>query len=175
MNFSPFGNHFPIQYTTSNIVNATSNNNTSSSVTSTQNQQYSMYQTQHQQQPEHGISDKGRSNNNNNISISTTYVHTPNISSTPSITTTALPVEDISILLQSSTDAKRVLQNVNTSSWAQLSTTKVADYLSHLPTSSLPLSLHHFLKYSAENIKKEQNPLTVGLIFNNYLIMDLLL
>lgn len=31
----------------------------------------------------------------------------------------------------------------------------VADYLSHLPASTLPLSLHHFLKYSAENIKKE--------------------
>lgn len=159
MNFSPFGNHFPIQYTTSNIVN----NNSSSTAVSTQNQQY-MYQTQHQSQSDNipSISDKSRSNNNN-ISISTAYVQTP---STPSITTTSLPVEDISILLQSSTDAKRVLQNVNTSSWAQLSTTKVADYLSHLPTSSLPLSLHHFLKYSAENIKKEQNPLTVCLIFD---------
>ncbi|XP_044759190.1 zinc finger and SCAN domain-containing protein 21-like [Coccinella septempunctata] len=31
----------------------------------------------------------------------------------------------------------------------------VADYLSHLPASTLPLSLHHFLKYSAESIKKE--------------------
>lgn len=31
----------------------------------------------------------------------------------------------------------------------------VAEYLSHLPASTLPLSLHHFLKYSAENIKKE--------------------
>lgn len=31
----------------------------------------------------------------------------------------------------------------------------MADYLSHLPASSLPLSLHHFLKYSAETIKKE--------------------
>lgn len=32
---------------------------------------------------------------------------------------------------------------------------QVADYLSHLPASTLPISLHHFLKYSAENIKKE--------------------
>jgi len=31
----------------------------------------------------------------------------------------------------------------------------VADYLSHLPASTLPISLHHFLKYSAESIKKE--------------------
>nr|CAH7755906.1 unnamed protein product [Callosobruchus chinensis] len=31
----------------------------------------------------------------------------------------------------------------------------VADYLSHLPASTLPLSLHHFLKYSAESVKKE--------------------
>ncbi|KAK3930314.1 Gastrula zinc finger protein XlCGF46.1 [Frankliniella fusca] len=32
---------------------------------------------------------------------------------------------------------------------------QVADYLSHLPASTLPISLHHFLKYSAESIKKE--------------------
>ncbi|XP_063695702.1 zinc finger protein with KRAB and SCAN domains 5 [Culicoides brevitarsis] len=69
--------------------------------------------------------------------------------------------QDITALLQQ-TDTKRVLQNVNTS-WQTLTTpaTSVADYLSHLPASTLPLSLHHFLKYSAENIKKEtQNPLT---------------
>lgn len=43
------------------------------------------------------------------------------------------------------------------SSWQSLATpgSTVADYLSHLPASTLPLSLHHFLKYSAENIKKE--------------------
>lgn len=42
-------------------------------------------------------------------------------------------------------------------SWQSLATpgSTVADYLSHLPASTLPLSLHHFLKYSAENIKKE--------------------
>lgn len=44
-------------------------------------------------------------------------------------------------------------------SWQSLATpgSTVADYLSHLPASTLPLSLHHFLKYSAENIKKESN------------------
>ncbi|XP_044586375.1 transcription factor E4F1-like isoform X2 [Cotesia glomerata] len=31
----------------------------------------------------------------------------------------------------------------------------VADYLSRLPTSTLPLNLHHFLKFSAETIKRE--------------------
>ncbi|PSN50730.1 hypothetical protein C0J52_01216 [Blattella germanica] len=31
----------------------------------------------------------------------------------------------------------------------------VADYLSRLPASTLPLSLHHFLKFSAETIKRE--------------------
>ncbi|EFA05315.1 zinc finger protein SNAI1 [Tribolium castaneum] len=43
------------------------------------------------------------------------------------------------------------------SSWQSLATpgSTVADYLSHLPASTLPLSLHHFLKYSAETIKKE--------------------
>uniref|UniRef100_A0A182XC09 C2H2-type domain-containing protein n=1 Tax=Anopheles quadriannulatus TaxID=34691 RepID=A0A182XC09_ANOQN len=66
--------------------------------------------------------------------------------------------QDISALLQQA-DSKRVLQNP---SWQSLTPgASVADYLSHLPGSALPLSLHHFLKYSAENIKKEaQNPLT---------------
>lgn len=43
------------------------------------------------------------------------------------------------------------------SSWQSLATpgSAVADYLSHLPASTLPLSLHHFLKYSAESMKKE--------------------
>lgn len=56
-----------------------------------------------------------------------------------------------------------VLQNVN-SGWQSLApSSAVADYLSHLPASTLPLSLHHFLKYSAESIKKEsQNPLSVN-------------
>ncbi|XP_017462301.1 PREDICTED: zinc finger protein 567-like, partial [Rhagoletis zephyria] len=46
-----------------------------------------------------------------------------------------------------------VLQNT---SWQSLTPgTTVADYLSHLPANTLPLSLHHFLKYSAETIKKE--------------------
>ncbi|KAJ8922943.1 hypothetical protein NQ315_001489 [Exocentrus adspersus] len=42
-------------------------------------------------------------------------------------------------------------------SWQSLATpgSAVADYLSHLPASTLPLSLHHFLKYSAESMKKE--------------------
>ncbi|XP_052860929.1 zinc finger protein GLI4 [Anopheles cruzii] len=66
--------------------------------------------------------------------------------------------QDISALLQQA-DSKRVLQNP---SWQSLTPgASVADYLSHLPGSALPLSLHHFLKYSAENIKKEaQNPLS---------------
>lgn len=60
-------------------------------------------------------------------------------------------------------DYVSVLQNVN-SGWQSLTpSSAVADYLSHLPASTLPLSLHHFLKYSAENIKKEtQNPLSVS-------------
>lgn len=48
------------------------------------------------------------------------------------------------------------LSNISTT-WQTLTSagSTVADYLSHLPASTLPLSLHHFLKYSAENIKKE--------------------
>ncbi|XP_014270577.1 uncharacterized protein [Halyomorpha halys] len=34
-------------------------------------------------------------------------------------------------------------------------TTAMADYLSRIPPASLPLSLHHFLKFSAETIKRE--------------------
>jgi zinc finger protein 362/384 len=33
----------------------------------------------------------------------------------------------------------------------------VADYLARLPASTLPLSLHHFLKFSAESIKRENS------------------
>jgi hypothetical protein len=49
-------------------------------------------------------------------------------------------------------------------SWQSLATpgSTVADYLSHLPASTLPLSLHHFLKYSAENIKKEAEVAVTG-------------
>jgi hypothetical protein len=41
--------------------------------------------------------------------------------------------------------------------WQSLATpgSTVADYLSRLPASTLPLSLHHFLKFSAETIKRE--------------------
>lgn len=42
-----------------------------------------------------------------------------------------------------------------TSQWQPLATTTMADYLSRLPPSGLPLSLHHFLKFSAETIKRE--------------------
>lgn len=44
--------------------------------------------------------------------------------------------------------------------WQNLSasSSSVVDYLSQLPTTSLPISLHDFLKYSAETLKKD----TVG-------------
>lgn len=63
-------------------------------------------------------------------------------------------------------------------SWQSLATpgSTVADYLSHLPASTLPLSLHHFLKYSAETIKKESvqqlvqsNETNLNLLHNNSL------
>lgn len=66
-------------------------------------------------------------------------------STAPSLTTSSELSQDITSMLmkeQASDSNKRVLQ-----------TSSVADYLSHLPTS---LSLHHFLKYSADAaIKKE--------------------
>lgn len=44
------------------------------------------------------------------------------------------------------------------SSWQSLATpgSAVADYLSKIPANTLPLSLHHFLRFSAETIKREQ-------------------
>lgn len=44
------------------------------------------------------------------------------------------------------------------SSWQSLATpgSAVADYLSKIPGNTLPLSLHHFLRFSAETIKREQ-------------------
>lgn len=55
------------------------------------------------------------------------------------------------------------------STWQSLATpgSTVADYLSHLPASTLPLSLHHFLKYSAENIKKETVQQQLGMQNND--------
>lgn len=54
-------------------------------------------------------------------------------------------------------------------SWQSLATpgSTVADYLSHLPASTLPLSLHHFLKYSAESIKKENDGHSAGVVDNS--------
>ncbi|CAO1322658.1 unnamed protein product [Diamesa hyperborea] len=74
------------------------------------------------------------------------YVQTTSSSSTITSHAPSELSQDITNLLlkeQSNSDAKRVLQS-----------SSVADYLSlsHLPT---PLSLHHFLKYSADSIKKE--------------------
>jgi hypothetical protein len=66
-------------------------------------------------------------------------------STVPSLTTTSELSQDITSLLMK--------EQVNDSSKRVLQTSSVADYLSHLPTS---LSLHHFLKYSADAaIKKE--------------------
>lgn len=54
-------------------------------------------------------------------------------------------------------------QNQMPASWQSIAApgSIVADYLSHLPTSTLPLSLHNFLKYSTESIKKETENLNM--------------
>jgi hypothetical protein len=101
------------------------------------------------------------SKNTTNFSQITTSA-APTAQQTQSILQSELS-QDLSSLLNS-TDAKKVLQNVQNvnPSWQSLTNTSVADYLSHLPA-SMPLSLHHFLKYSTENIKKETtNPITVN-------------
>lgn len=55
-------------------------------------------------------------------------------------------------------------QNQMPASWQSIAApgSIVADYLSHLPTSTLPLSLHNFLKYSTESIKKETENLNMS-------------
>lgn len=44
-------------------------------------------------------------------------------------------------------------------SWQSIATpgSTVADYLSHLPASTLPISLHHFLKYSSEPVSTKRD------------------
>uniref|UniRef100_A0A6P7FZM1 Gastrula zinc finger protein XlCGF48.2-like n=1 Tax=Diabrotica virgifera virgifera TaxID=50390 RepID=A0A6P7FZM1_DIAVI len=65
------------------------------------------------------------------------------------------------IVQQPPTQISQPEQNQNNptmpSAWQSLTTPSatVANYLSHLPSSTLPLSIHHFLKYSSENLKKE--------------------
>lgn len=97
-----------------------------------------------------------RTNRMSSSSLSSTYQTTQNINGP--LQTSQMPeiTQDLcNALLNQQTDAKKMLQNIN-SGWQSLTpSSTVADYLSHLPASTLPLSLHHFLKYSAENIKKE--------------------
>lgn len=95
-------------------------------------------------------------NQQQNENPKTSYVQTtsaPTSSITTSHTASELSQDITSLLLKeqggSSDSTKRVLQS-----------SSVADYLSHLPTS---LSLHHFLKYSAESaIKKETTIVAVS-------------
>lgn len=47
------------------------------------------------------------------------------------------------------------VEAVTAQQWQSVPTSTMADYLSRLPASTLPLSLHHFLKFSAETIKRE--------------------
>lgn len=84
----------------------------------------------------------------------TSYVQSSTAQS--SITTSSELSQDITSLLlkeQGASDSKRVLQS-----------SSVADYLSHLPTS---LSLHHFLKYSADAAIKKESVVVVGHPFNS--------
>lgn len=76
-------------------------------------------------------------------------------------------------------------QNISVASWQSIAavaaaaaavapapaTTTVADYLSHLPSSSLPLSLHSLFKYSTENVKKD-DVLDSALIANQVQVQD---
>lgn len=55
---------------------------------------------------------------------------------------------------EDSKEKERLREGMN--SWqAAPVTSSVAEYLSHLPADSLPLSLHHFLKFSNDTIKRE--------------------
>ncbi|XP_055537896.1 gastrula zinc finger protein 5-1 isoform X2 [Wyeomyia smithii] len=131
---------------TSNVINPNKYNGHNSATTiTTTSGQYTIPYSQHSEVNDH----KQRNMYHQTSSGITTGTTTQ---SSQEIT------QDLSALLQQA-DSKRVLQNP---SWQSLAPgTSVADYLSHLPGTALPLSLHHFLKYSAENIKKEtQNPLS---------------
>lgn len=81
---------------------------------------------------------------------------------------------DISSIVNFQPQSQLQQNNISVASWQSIaavaaavaavptpvaSTTTVADYLSHLPNSSIPLSLHSLFKYSTENVKKETDVL----------------
>lgn len=80
------------------------------------------------------------------------------------ITTTAMPssVTTASELSQDITSLLLKEQGGSDSTKRVLQSSSVADYLSHLPTS---LSLHHFLKYSADAAIKKESVVVVGWLF----------
>ncbi|XP_059608846.1 zinc finger protein 567-like isoform X2 [Phlebotomus argentipes] len=183
MNFSPFGGHFPgtipgiHQFAASGALVSTSTPDNVNRYHS------SNVNIPHFNQPHAPILSKFRPDDVNNMNkynghtnqYSTPYAQdgqsvsdkqqrggtSSSVSSYPQTTLSGSVGQQPPEIPQQQTDAKRVLQNVNPS-WQSLTpSSAVADYLSHLPASTLPLSLHHFLKYSAESIKKEtQNPLS---------------
>lgn len=189
MNFSPFGTHFPgihqfvsnasTQDSTNryNTVNANTNHFNQSQilkfrndeVTTTSNVKYSnshhAVSTTQYGTVSYSAQPANETKEQKMVATSTATTGYQGLTAQSKDTISQIQhsdlTQDLTALLQQ-TETKRVLQNVNTS-WQSLTTpaSSVADYLSHLPASSLPLSLHHFLKYSAENIKKEaQNPLS---------------
>lgn len=81
---------------------------------------------------------------------------------------------DISSIVHFQPQSQPQQNNISVASWQSIaavaaavaaapapvaSTTSVADYLSNLPNSSLPISLHSLFKYSTENVKKEADVL----------------
>lgn len=173
MNFPPFGNHFPAGIPSIHQFAAkfTSHEPTAGSVgtqTNLEETLSSRYGNQFQGQE---TITPVKYHRDNSTQVGGNMIHSP----PPPPTTKYQEVHHFNIPIsynghgrqeeESNQDVKREEKGVDYQptvppTWQSIAApgSTVADYLSHLPASTLPLSLHHFLKYSAESIKKDMEP-----------------
>ncbi|KAF2887389.1 hypothetical protein ILUMI_18784 [Ignelater luminosus] len=176
MNFSPFGGHFPTSIPTIHQFAAKfSHDTTPGNLCPTQDTGTNRYTangvpsfTQHHPPPQQQhLLNTSKYQGGTYMNQNTVYSHQTNVrqDKRQGYDQQELAQELYAAMLQQSQQTitsqqhqnKHQQQNNEKVAWQSLATpgSTVADYLSHLPASTLPLSLHHFLKYSAESMKKE--------------------
>lgn len=167
MNFPQFGNHFPTGIPTIHQFTSKFNNENSGNVgTQTGNIQENANGRYSNQFQNHETS-QVKYHKDMGTQVGGNSIHSP-VSKYQDLNHFNVPVTYNGVQsrhFEDSTERKReeksvAYQATMPPSWQSITATgsTVADYLSHLPPSTLPLSLHHFLKYSAENIKKDTEP-----------------
>ena len=170
MNFPPFGNHFPSGIPSIHQFAAkfTHENNSGNVATQTGNIEDNVpvrYSNQFQNQE---IISQVKYHRDNSTQVGGNGIQSPN-SKYQDLNHFNIPISynggQARQENESSQEIKREEKGVEYQptvppTWQSIAATgsTVADYLSHLPASTLPLSLHHFLKYSAETIKKDIEP-----------------